>query len=202
MLLQGIIVLLLLLSVYHFVYEFLIAPTLLQKASFRLFQLRDEIRRRKIREVDDFSNETYFFLEDSINSAIDNLQCFTLSFLLESRKKLQHSEDLRHQLAEMNRMLDQDPQARRIYVSMLRSVLNAFAINSGGWLPYLFPVLIIEWIFRRTFLPHERISALMNRIFLSEGHHHKEQNGHLSAAASFFPNPYCFRQKYAVHMGS
>ncbi|RMF20643.1 MAG: hypothetical protein D6765_16675 [Bacteroidetes bacterium] len=197
MLLSLIVVMLLLLSVFHFVYEFLVAPTLLQSASFELFKLRDEIRRRKIRGEDRFAEETYFFLEDSLNSAIDNLQCFTLSFFLESRKKLRTSENLRHQLEEMGRLLEEDPQAQAAYESLLRTTLKAFAINSGGWLPYLLPIVVLAWIFNQTSKVSNRFIALLNQVFLSEGHLHKDLNGEFSPAASFFPNPYCFRRKYA-----
>jgi hypothetical protein len=84
------IVILLALAVFHFAYEAILAPSLRLSLRFRLFVLRDEVRRLKIECLESLNDNHFVFLQGSINGLISMLHRVDMALLVgvefESRK--------------------------------------------------------------------------------------------------------------------
>jgi hypothetical protein len=68
-----------LLTLAHFIYESIVAPSLRLKIRYDLFALRDELRFLKIKRGSSLDDKHYVYLQDSINTMISHLARYDIA---------------------------------------------------------------------------------------------------------------------------
>jgi hypothetical protein len=131
------------LSVLHFVYETLVAPSLRLSARHKLFALRDQLRALKMTAGTELDDPHFDYLHDSLNALIRTLDNFNLSLLIRLRNLSSGDAGLRARVEERCKVLDDCamPEALEIRKKSVRIALEAFTINCGGGLIYFAPLL-------------------------------------------------------------
>ena len=134
----------LLLAVFHFVYESIIAPSMRLELKHRLFALRDRLRRLKLAARDDLDDRHFHYLQDSINGLIRALDHLDLALLHRLRSARLHDATLTSRVDSRSRILDECriPEAVEIRGKTFRIAIEALAVNSGAWIVYLVPLLV------------------------------------------------------------
>lgn len=132
---------LLLAAVWHFIVEVLLRPTLLDAERFALYALRDELRRDCFSDGEwtDDSKAGVAFLESSMNAVLHNVSAFTFSFLWQFAAQPKQERDW-----------DELCAGESAYCSrLLVHARNIALIHSLGWLFYLWPLLVVDWLLGR-----------------------------------------------------
>src|SRR5687767_577256 len=86
---------LVLLSIIHFVYESIIAPSLRLSLRYKLFALRDEIRELKMAYGNLFADRHFHYMQDSLNALLSVLDRFDLAALIAVGRELKQDPELR-----------------------------------------------------------------------------------------------------------
>src|SRR5947208_1510809 len=76
-----------LLALGHFVYEGIVAPTWLLHERFKLFALRDELRRLKIARRDGLAAKHFDYLQGAINGLIHNAERIDATMLVALQRR-------------------------------------------------------------------------------------------------------------------
>jgi hypothetical protein len=131
------------LSVLHFAYEMIVAPSLRCSVRHRLFALRDQLRKLKMTPGNQLDDRHFAYLQDSLNALIRTLDGFNLSLLVRLRTLSGQDAAFRARVEERSRVLDDCvvPEALDVRRKSVQIALEAFAINCGGGLIYLAPLL-------------------------------------------------------------
>lgn len=140
-----IILILILLTIFHFVYESIIAPSLRIKIRYKLFELRDELRRLKFNEGQNISEDVFKQVDYSVNSSIKHLPFYNFKLLYDAKKEFDSNEKLKKQVEQKIGLIEEChiDSIREIFDKTNRYSSFAFLINTGAWLLYLFPFIVI-----------------------------------------------------------
>ena len=132
-------------ALYHFVYESIVAPSLRLKLRFDLFVLRDRVRSLKIENPEGFQDKHFHYLQDSINTLLALLARFDIATLSRIETEMKRDPAMQKRVEERSRILDDCSlqEAKNIRYSSVRLASVALALNSGGWLIYIVPPLAI-----------------------------------------------------------
>jgi hypothetical protein len=134
----------LLLSVFHFLYQSTLAPSLRLGLRFRLFALRDRTRELKIKNGELLSDNHFRCLQDSINGLICVLDRIGIVALTCIDRELKRDIELRKRAEARARTLDDCtlPEMRTIRDETMDIAASAVAVNNGAWFIYLLPLLV------------------------------------------------------------
>jgi hypothetical protein len=132
------------LSLYHFVYDSIMVPTLRLQYRYNLFALRDDLRRLKIEKDDLIDNDLFESLNNSINSTIIHLPNLNLASLIEARRFFGKNEKIEKELVRRVEMINNCdiPEIKEIRDSLNLNFTKVFLINMGSWVLYLLPIVI------------------------------------------------------------
>ena len=132
-------------TLYHFVYESILAPSMRLKLRFELFVLRDRVRKLKIENYESFKDKHFYYLQDSLNNLIALLARFDCATLARIEAEMKRHPEMRRRAEERSRTLDDCDleEAREIRCESLKLASKALAVNSGGWLVYILPPLAV-----------------------------------------------------------
>lgn len=153
-------------AVLHLLFESIIAPSLRMKLRFELFSLRDDLRMLKASRDLSLSDWQFECLQESLNVLIAVLHRFDGAILVTIEHELRHNPLLRAQADACARILDActSRRARAIRARSVQIAMAALAVNSGGWLIYVLPVLLLA-------VGYSRIKRLIaSALTLSESH--------------------------------
>jgi hypothetical protein len=130
-------------SVFHFVYEGIIIPSLRLSLRFKLFAIRDQLRRFKAEN--EISDEIFFLLNDSINNAIRLIPHVTLGVVVKALKDLIDNAELRRKVEAKIALIEncgikELQQIRQASNDVMR---KAFLANSFAFMIYLLPISAI-----------------------------------------------------------
>ncbi|HEV7398279.1 MAG TPA: hypothetical protein VGN86_17335 [Pyrinomonadaceae bacterium] len=158
--LAVILILLAILTLIHFVYEGILAPSFRARLRLNLFSLRDKLRKLKMERREELSDEVFLDLQASINFAATRLSKVDLVLLMNARRAFEQDEHLRKRAEHRNALFEACPieelhTIRHEYFDILD---DALAINSGGWMPYLIPILV-------GLLLKESANGLIKKVF-------------------------------------
>ncbi|MFJ2992718.1 hypothetical protein [Pandoraea sp. NPDC087047] len=139
---KTLILIAMVLAMWHYVYDGIIAPSIRQHLRNRLFALRDELREVQESELSKDDQAAFWFVHTGINNFLNRLPGITID---RSRK--------------IQSVVEQDKERERIFVEHLNKVLNAenpvirsvfkktndvlrqaMMTNSGGWFVYIVPI--------------------------------------------------------------
>jgi hypothetical protein len=159
------------LAVGHFLYEEIISPWLRTERQFKLFAIRDELRRLKLEKGDEFDTHTFHELQNSVNVMIGHLPAFTITALAEAQHSLDKHPELRKRMEERAQRLDACPFAdvKRLRKRSLNVAKQTVLVNAGAWLMYILPFLALKDCIRKTvkllkglvLLPERELEQLM-----------------------------------------
>ena len=141
---EYLLIAILVLSVIHCVYESCILPELRLQFVYRLFKLRDDLRRAQVNnEITDKS--AYQVLQESLNNGINSV--FVADYLLvsEIRHTIKTNKQLAKQIEKRVRTLDstQDPFIRDIRRKSRKIFSYALMAGMGTWFLYLIPIALV-----------------------------------------------------------
>ena len=136
---------LIVIAILHLLFESIIAPSVRMKLRFELFSLRDDLRRLKADRDPSVSNRQFECLQESINVLIGVLHRFDGATLVAVEYELRRNPLLRTQVDARARILDgcTSRRARAIRARSVQLATAALAVNSGGWLIYVLPLLLL-----------------------------------------------------------
>jgi hypothetical protein len=139
------LVMLLVVALYHFIYESILAPSMRLKLRFELFVLRDRVRKLKIENSEYFKDKHFHYLQDSLNNLIALLARFDCATLVRIESEMKRHPELRKRAEERSRTLDDCDleEVRVIRYESLKLASTALVVNSGGWLIYILPPLAV-----------------------------------------------------------
>ena len=129
----------------HFVYDKIILPTIGLHLRYRLFELRDQLRKIIIEEGRTERDKAFIYLQDGISVLLNRLPEITLSLNRQISKELQTNEELKRQIEERINLINQSGNTRllELYKETNRVIEKAFLANMGIWFIYLFPIALI-----------------------------------------------------------
>ncbi|MDT7809819.1 MAG: hypothetical protein QOJ70_3632 [Acidobacteriota bacterium] len=132
-------------AAFHFIYEGIIAPSLRFNLRFKLFGLRDDLRRLKVVEGDEFSDEVFNVMQGVINNTITLLHRTNLDLIVRAEIDLQENAALRKRVQKRRELLDACPleEVQRIRKEAGAAMFRAVVINSGGWFVYIVPFFVL-----------------------------------------------------------
>jgi hypothetical protein len=151
----ALFVALFLLALYHFLYESVIAPSLRDLLSFKLFALRDDLRRLRLAGDGECDGDVFEVLQESLNSSINLTRVVDLRFVGKVKKLIASDKAIRLEVERRRQMLaaSPNPNVRQIREKQIDLMIWAILINHGGWLLYvclllplfLFATLVSRW---------------------------------------------------------
>lgn len=160
-----IIFILILLAAYHWIYEAIVMPNIRHEMRYRFFELRDRLRSLKIHD-EKLPSEVFQQVDYSINSSIKHLPYLSFSVLIEARKAFDGDEKLKNTISKKVDLIRSCENKDVIEISEENTRLTAISLflNSGSWLIYLIPFIIIG-IFAREV--HVKIKSFAQAISLT-----------------------------------
>ena len=132
------------LATFHFVYEGMIAPSLLMVLKFRVFRLRDRLRMLAAGPTPSIAPEDFKLHQESINNVINLLPYITPIVMYKAKKTLENKKLLLERSKKRVERLEKCSceEAVHIYHEANRSLLAALGVNAGGWLLYVLPLVL------------------------------------------------------------
>jgi hypothetical protein len=139
------LVVLLVVALYHFICESILAPSMRLKLRVELFVLRDRVRSLKIESPESFKDRHFHYLQDSLNNLIALLARFDCATLARIEAEMKRHPEMRRHAEERSRTFDDCDleDARVIRYESLKIASAALVVNSGGWLIYVIPPLAV-----------------------------------------------------------
>lgn len=129
----------------HLTYEMIVLPTIQLNYRFKLFALRDKLRRLKIENESKFDKQVFYIMNESLNNAIDNIPAISISLIIESRNELNKSEELRIAVEKRKELirLCELAEAKEVIEEAQKEVAWIFFFNTASWLIYIIPLFLL-----------------------------------------------------------
>jgi hypothetical protein len=145
------ILVLMLMALWHWVYESLVAPSLRQSLRLELGWLHQELQDSMGAEADPSRHEPWRMLEESVCVLDLLLEKFDAVTVASVAFELRRDPVLRARAEARGRMLDGSGSAavRRVRQRTLDLAAKAVAINSGGWCIFIVPLALVRVGMRR-----------------------------------------------------
>ncbi|AYB34816.1 hypothetical protein [Chryseolinea soli] len=140
---------LVIICLWHFIYEGILLPSIRLKLRFELYALRDGLRDLKINENHKFKDSEFDHLHDIINGMLEVLPVLNINFVRRMIRAEESDPDLKDVIEQRRRAIESCSigGVREIYHEL--SVLMNYAVfaNSFCMLIYLIPVFLIQNVF-------------------------------------------------------
>jgi|GEM_PF-1879402 len=138
------IIVLAILSLYHFVYEGIIAPSERANLRYDFFALRDRLRMTKIEYGKRLDDSIFNDMELSINKAIKILPIFNLYFIYKGYLAQKTHLHLLTEIAKKNHAIKtcEVKEVQEIHNQANKLIAKAFLINTGGWMLYALLIIV------------------------------------------------------------
>lgn len=137
------------LSIFHLFYQSLLLPTIRLDLRFKLFRLRDKLRKLKLEKGSELDDKIMYDLQKMINANIKNLAYIDFETIYETKKYFDENPKLNSKVEYRRQLLDSSPlqEVKDIYKESVRLFLLTIGANSGGWVVYIVPALIIALMY-------------------------------------------------------
>ncbi len=132
-------------SIASFIYGGILAPSLRVHLRYRLFELRDQLRMLVHAKDGTVSYDQFMLLHSNMNFAVSAVRFLDVGTLLQAELVLKRDEGLRKRTDKRSAELDKCKSAEfvRIRKEANRVLGYALIVNSGLWLVWLVPVLLV-----------------------------------------------------------
>jgi hypothetical protein len=138
------------LAFFHFWWEGIIAPSIRLELRFDVFKMRDVLRRAKIEHGEQLDDELFDVLQHVLNKEIAFLHRATLVSFYSAYKRYANSEELETSYKRFQKLVAECalPEIKNIAERSAVVTVCAMIVNSGGWLVYVVPILLLAVSFR------------------------------------------------------
>ena len=154
------------LALLHFIYQGIILPSFRLKYRYKIFSMRDNLRRLKFERDNEIDDKLFEYLQTSLNITLNILYRIDFSLLVKAKSIYEHNEKFRNNIERRAKYIDglfdkcdvtEIIEIRKKYLELLEQVLLA---NSGALLIYLVPIglLALSWNWFTEFI--KRLSAI------------------------------------------
>ncbi|MFW5700635.1 MAG: hypothetical protein ACOCWM_03010 [Cyclobacteriaceae bacterium] len=163
---------LLLLTMYHFVYEAILLPIIRLNLRYKLFKNRDELISLKIDSNNSIPDSVFEILLFSINSTLNRLPYFNIYNISIARRKLKKDPALKRKIDKRVGILNNSNNLKiKLLAKSTENIsLFAFFLNSASWLLYFSPIVIIIFIVKQVFTFAFGLKRLLRELAFASNH--------------------------------
>lgn len=131
-------------SIFHFVYEGIILPSIRLYFRNRLFILRDKLRSIYINEKNNIDHESFNLIHDSLSSLISRLHYLSVSVIVDIQKEYTTNPEFRKKIARREMLIEKckHEEINSIIREVNGIVKKTIIANCGAWFIYLIPIAI------------------------------------------------------------
>jgi len=131
------------LSLFSYIYDGIILPSIRMNLRFELFKLRDEVRTVSLEHKKEIDREVHL-LQDNINIAVNLLHQLNVDFLFKAQRVFEENRSLQKKVSERVTLIEECSveDIRRIKKRVTKVVRYAFFANSGSLFLFLLPAII------------------------------------------------------------
>ncbi len=142
---ELLIVAVLVVTIWHYVYEGAIVPAIRIDLRYKMFALRDRLRKAKESAGSEFNDELFSFIDGAISARIRHLPFLNLWIAYFINKEVHKNSELNAAVFRRWEEIGKCPvqEVKNIDRLMARYHLFALLTNSGGWLIFLLPFLML-----------------------------------------------------------
>ena len=140
---EIVLLIILILSILHFIYEGIIAPTLRVYQRNKLFTLRDQLRNINCTQLKGNDKYAYEYIEKGLSNSIFNLSKLNLYSFSRYIGKFENDLNLQKEIAARSEKIKESSieDLKYIYDEAGKITFDTICINSGAWFFYLVPIL-------------------------------------------------------------
>lgn len=133
------------LAIFHFWWDGIIAPSVRLEMRYELFKMRDSLRRLKIDHGEQVNDELFDVLQHMLNNELAFLHRATFGNLYFAYKRYGDKEDLKLGFEKFTKLVEEShlDEVKAIAHRSSLIVVCALIVNSGGWLVYVVPILLL-----------------------------------------------------------
>ncbi len=164
MIAEIVICYLVIVAVFHFVYDGIVLPSIRQHFRNKLFILRDELRSIYIDEKDTIDREIFNLVHDSLSNFINRIHILTISTRKDFVKRYSGDKGFKKEIDKRRTMVEKyDHQKLKNIIKEADQILKySFIANSGAWFVYVIPIAFVVWSMKK-------ISDTAKEIFVIPG---------------------------------
>ena len=145
-----IFIFLIIIVIWHFLYEGIIAPSIRIHLRNKLFVIRDELRQVKADGLLANDERAFWFVHEGVNNFLNRLPNLTIWRSKELVKEYTKNEKLRKLLDDhVNEVRNSDARIRLAFQKTNSIIEIAVITNFGGYFIYLIPIVIVISIFSK-----------------------------------------------------
>lgn len=135
---------LLILGLWHWVYEGIIAPSLRHTLRYKFFDLRDQLRFMYFKGLNENEERAYHLLDGAVCRSIQAIPFINLGNYFRIKNTV-NTEQLREEIRESQAIVSNSDNdlIKDIDRKISRYTGEALVINHGGYLPYLIIPLVL-----------------------------------------------------------
>lgn len=139
------------LCIYHFVYEMIIAPILRTGLRNELFALRDQLINVEIFGKSKIGNEAFDIMQDKVNFTLSALEHADIMNLLNAIMSYNMKVDFKEELDRRMAIVESvgNKELWRISDNIQIVLLKAIAVHHGAWALYLFPIIMAAVLYKK-----------------------------------------------------
>lgn len=180
--LPELLILIIILGIYHVIYERLISPTLRQKIRSKLHALLEEVHRLQNEQVGKIPEEQIQFVEAGLRNALVLVSCISLSMVYKTGKAVKEDaswiQEAKFRLRRASGY--QNEELKQLDITGVNLLYKSFIVNSGGWFIYILPAIVFlsipgarDWVKRIVLklfpipaesIPSVRLSFVVNPV--------------------------------------
>jgi hypothetical protein len=155
-------------ALFHFVWQSTIAPSLRLDVRFRVFALRDELRRLKLADQP-VSDDAFHIVEEMLIAVLHVLYEIDVPLLIHCDWYANTDQKFKEQIQKRMEIVKSAncPELEKIVVQARKQLVRAAKINSGGWMPYVIPSVMTLLFFKTLCKPIFSV-IYMNRAQLQK----------------------------------
>jgi hypothetical protein len=132
-------------TLWHFIYEAIILPSVRQDLRNQLFRLRDELRSIAIDGYVGRDVEAFNLLHESLNGLVNRVSLITFSVIFDIKSAIHNDKHLEEKIKKRQAILDDclNTEVKKINEQLGQLITTACIANSGGWLIYIIPLVTL-----------------------------------------------------------
>lgn len=161
-----------LLSLFHFLYDAILLPSIRLDLRYRLFKVRDSLVNMKIEHGEKINDDVFNTLFFSINSTINRLPYFSISLFIGAKKEFEKNPYLRNKVDKRVQLINSCEIKELKNISRQNNDLAflAFSLNAGAWLIYLLPILILLYLVKQIFSLALGLKKIIQELTVTSDH--------------------------------
>lgn len=140
---------LVLLAIFHLMYESILLPMFRVELRYKLFGLRDELRMLKSEKGDTVNDEVFYLLDDTICAIINRLPYFSISSRYDAYKEYDNNDQFKENVENTKKLISscKEKDIQEINKNLMKFTSIGFVLNIGGWSYIIIPIVLVILFF-------------------------------------------------------